>query len=159
VSLAPLCCPNAEQAHQRSGLSDANGTSTTGNTSQVDLTVQTSAQEHPDEDEEEDEPFVYPGSTDDVTETVESEEPPQASASLTLVERDPAQLEEIYAAAVSGDLHLLQTLFQTAVSSETGNTEAFALANDATTRTGLTPLHGAASRGHAEIVQWRECLH
>ncbi|CAG8779036.1 1883_t:CDS:2, partial [Acaulospora colombiana] len=40
-------------------------------------------------------------------------------------------------------------------SSETGNTEAFALANDATTRTGLTPLHGAASRGHIEIVQWR----
>lgn len=128
----------------------------------MDLPTHAIIEPQPEEDEE-DEPFIYPGSTDNVAEVVEEEEPPQVSAPPpppppALVERDPAQLEQIYAAAASGDLHLLQTVFQTAVSSDSGNTEAFALANDATTRTGLTPLHGAASRGHLEVVQWRRFI-
>lgn len=141
-------------------MSDVNGTSTTGATSEVDLTTQTinpsSGDAQPEEEEDDDEPFVYPGSTEEFTETTQTLEPSQPVIQPPApVERDPAQLEEIYAAAIAGDLHLLQTLFQQAVSSETGSTEAFALANDSTTRTGLTPLHGAASRGHADIVQWR----
>ncbi|KAH7105458.1 hypothetical protein BKA62DRAFT_612996 [Auriculariales sp. MPI-PUGE-AT-0066] len=34
--------------------------------------------------------------------------------------------------------------------------EAFALANDTGPRTGLTALHGAASRGHLSVVRWRK---
>jgi hypothetical protein len=157
----------ADQNARRSGLSDIQATPTNSNTSQTDLSSHVKPNDEAakapvaDEDDE-DEEFIYPGSREETQpEPPQETVPPAASTSATNeqprpVERDPAQLEEIYAAAVSGDLHILQTLFQSAVSSETGNTEAFALANDATTRTGLTPLHGAASRGHVEIVQWRE---
>lgn len=112
-------------------------------------------QEAPEEDDD-DEPFVYPGSTD-ARETTEVHAEPEQPAPVPVkpIERDPAKLEEIYAAAVSGNLHLLQTLFQSAVEADSGPIEPFALANDATSRTGLTPLHGAASRGHLEVVQWR----
>lgn len=105
---------------------------------------------------------MYPGSTDtqdspeNDVEIERIEQPPVAAAKVA--ERDPAKLEEIYTAAVSGNLHLLQTLFQSAVSSDSNPMEPFTLANDATTRTGLTPLHGAASRGHLDVVQWRMSL-
>jgi hypothetical protein len=102
------------------------------------------------EEDDGDEPFVYPGATEESS-PVEDTQPIVTQPSL--VEHDPVQLEQIYSAAVSGDLPLLQDLFQSAIS---GNTEAFALANDASSRTGLTPLHGAASRGHLEVVKWRE---
>ncbi|KAA1466234.1 ankyrin, partial [Dentipellis sp. KUC8613] len=71
---------------------------------------------------------------------------PRATAS-------PAQLEALYAAASSGDLPLLQSILKKA--GEVENVDMFAMANDATSRTGLTALHAAASRGHLEIVQWR----
>ncbi|KAG8804699.1 hypothetical protein FRC16_003589 [Serendipita sp. 398] len=150
---------------EESGLSDAQGTPTTTNASSDNIVSQLNPHETErreqqqiahDEDDD-DAPFVYPGAA------VETEQTPQQhheGPSTTSVEpsqpeeRDPAVLEEIYAAASAGNLHLLQTLFQAAVSSESGSTEAFVLANDATARTGLTPLHGAASRGHVEIVQW-----
>ncbi|KAG2146704.1 ankyrin repeat-containing domain protein [Suillus clintonianus] len=64
----------------------------------------------------------------------------------------PAQLEALSAAASDGDLSLLKKLFQTAL--QGGELEAFALANDASSRTGLTVLHVAASRGYLDIVQW-----
>lgn len=64
----------------------------------------------------------------------------------------PAQLEAIYAAASSGDLVQLRRLFRTAA--EEQHADAFALANEATSRTGLTPLHAACSRGHLDIAQW-----
>lgn len=64
----------------------------------------------------------------------------------------PAQLEAIYAAASSGDIAQLRRLFRTA--EEEQGVGAFALSNDATSRTGLTPLHAACSRGHLDIVQW-----
>ncbi|KAH7887859.1 hypothetical protein F5I97DRAFT_1806415, partial [Phlebopus sp. FC_14] len=64
----------------------------------------------------------------------------------------PAQLEALSAAASAGDLALLKKLFATALQS--GNIEAFALANDASSRTGLTALHAAASRGYLHIVKW-----
>ena len=67
----------------------------------------------------------------------------------------PAQLEAIYAAASSGDLGQLQRLF--GIAWEESSVNAFALANDATSRTGLTPLHAASSRGHLDVAQWREC--
>lgn len=68
----------------------------------------------------------------------------------------PAQLESLHAAATSGDLKLLKNLFKNAAKNE--DVEEFALANDASTRTGLTALHAAASRGHLEVVQWREYI-
>ncbi len=68
----------------------------------------------------------------------------------------PAQLEAIYAAASSGDIQLLQRLFRSAW--EDHSIDAFTLANDATSRTGLTPLHAACSRGHLEAAQWRMCF-
>ena len=67
-----------------------------------------------------------------------------------------AQLEALYAAASSNDLGLLQNLFRNACQNE--NVEAFALANDAAARTGLTALHAAASRGYLEIVYWRKSI-
>jgi hypothetical protein len=66
----------------------------------------------------------------------------------------PAQLEALSAAASSGDLSLLKKLFQTA--SQGGELEAFALSNDASSRTGFTVLHAAASRGYLDIVKWCE---
>lgn len=68
----------------------------------------------------------------------------------------PAQLESLYAAASSGDLLLLKRLFRNAV--ESNDVQQFSLANDASTRTGFTALHAAASRGYLDIVQWRECV-
>ncbi|KIJ20142.1 hypothetical protein PAXINDRAFT_160774 [Paxillus involutus ATCC 200175] len=64
----------------------------------------------------------------------------------------PAQFEALSAAASSGDLPLLKRLFATAL--QGGDLESFALANDASSRTGLTALHAAASRGYLDIVQW-----
>ena len=115
---------------------------------------------HEEQDDSDDEPFVYPDSSEPHTEDVPArtvaftEEPPVGPAQDPVrrpVAR-PEQLEDIYSAAAVGDLFLLQTLFQNALAS--GDLEAFALANSATSRTGLTPLHAAASRGHSEIVQW-----
>lgn len=68
----------------------------------------------------------------------------------------PAQLEAIQAAASNGDLNKLQDLFRSAL--EAGEFEPFALANDASPRTGLTALHAAASRGRLDIVKWRKFL-
>ncbi|CAG7848416.1 SubName: Full=Uncharacterized protein {ECO:0000313/EMBL:CCA71703.1} [Serendipita indica DSM 11827] len=158
---------NALGTIEESGLSDAQATPTTANTSTEDLLSRVTPI-HPlepapasaeAEDEDDEEPFVYPGASDaSIHHEQQQQEVPELPVAVPApeppAERDPALLEEIYAAATAGDLHLLQTLFQTAVSSGSGGTEAFALANDATTRTGLTPLHGAASRGHLDIVQW-----
>lgn len=106
-----------------------------------------------DDDGDDDEPFVYPGaSTAAVAETNEPVAPPIAAAA----QPTPAQLEALYASASSGDLELVQTLFQKAVFEY--DIEPFALANDAGPRTGLTALHGAASRGHLNVVRWRTCI-
>ena len=77
--------------------------------------------------------------------------PPQTQAPSR---PSPAQLEALSAAASQGDLVLLKMLFATALQS--GDVEAFALANDASSRTGFTALHAAASRGYFDIVKWRE---
>jgi len=69
----------------------------------------------------------------------------------------PAQLESLHAAASSGDLPSLKRLFMHAV--ESNDAQQFSLANDASMRTGFTMLHVASSRGHLEIVQWRESSH
>ena len=119
---------------------------------------------HEEQEDSDDEPFVYPGSpephTGDVPHPVASAEEPPVIPAQGPVRRpvaSPEQLEEIYSAAATGDLFLLQTLFQSALAS--GDLEAFALANSATSRTGLTPLHAASSRGHVEIVQWCTFCH
>lgn len=115
---------------------------------------------HEEQEDSDDEPFIYPGSSESHIEDIpahpvaSAEEPPIAPAPgpLRRPVASPEQLEGIYSATAAGDLFLLQTLFQSALAS--GDLEAFALANSATSRTGLTPLHAAASRGHLEIVQW-----
>ena len=126
----------------------------------IDSHPQSRDSAHEGPEDSDDEPFVYPGSSEPHTENVlahpvaSAEEPPvtPARGPVRRPVASPEQLEEIYSAATTGDLFLLQTLFQSALAS--GDLEAFALANSATSRTGLTPLHAAASRGHVEIVQW-----
>lgn len=99
--------------------------------------------DHEDEDEE----FVYPGETSADSSAPQIVIPRQLHPS-------PAQLESLYAAASSGDLTLLKRLFKSAL--ETGDVQPFSLANDASSRTGFTALHAAASRGYLHIVKWRE---
>lgn len=139
-----------------------------------------------DEEEGGEEEFVYPDNSVDVTvhqdppmvsngspeRTLEAQLPQDSAVESTiLVESSPsllsllpqiqapshpspAQLEALSAAASQGDLVLLKKLFATALQS--GDIEAFALANDASSRTGFTALHAAASRGYLDIVKWRE---
>ncbi|KAJ3920784.1 hypothetical protein F5877DRAFT_37357 [Lentinula edodes] len=121
-------------------------------------------------EEEEEEEFVYPGLNGEDTTPLSPQEPrsdplsesppdlvlqaqPQEQAPQPLrTHPTPAQLESSYAASSSGDLSLLQKIFVTA--HETGGISAFSLANDASTRTGLTALHAAASRGYEDVVRW-----
>lgn len=137
-------------------------------------------------DHDDDDEFVYPENSvdtathpdslilsDDLLEHPSEAEHPQVSVvePTTLVEASPsllsapllaqapsrpspAQLEALSAAASQGDLVLLKKLFATAL--QGGNLEPFALANDASSRTGFTALHAAASRGYSDIVKWRE---
>ncbi|KAH7924028.1 ankyrin [Leucogyrophana mollusca] len=122
---------------------------------------------YPDGEESDEEEFVYPGVaeesivTDQELEASEMEAPIQVDqlpspvsppAVQTQPHPSPAQLEALSAAASSGDLSLLKKLFQTAL--QGGELEAFALANDASSRTGYTALHAAASRGYIDIVKW-----
>lgn len=96
-------------------------------------------------DDGDEELFVYPApSSSDIREAT----PPRQTHPT------PAQLESLYAAASSGDLTLLKRLFKSAT--ETGDVQPFSLANDASSRTGFTALHAAASRGYHDIVTWRE---
>ncbi|KAG6903373.1 hypothetical protein C0995_013126 [Termitomyces sp. Mi166 len=120
----------------------------------------------PEQDEDDDE-FVYPGAPafevqeaeireerdvidEDVQQGVRENaqevnpRPPQPPS--------PAQLESLYAAATSGDLPLLKQIFQNAL--RNGEVEPFSLANHASSRTGFTALHAAASRGYLDIVTW-----
>jgi ankyrin repeat protein len=99
--------------------------------------------------EDEDEEFVYPAALPvaDV-DTVHILSPPTPRQ----VHASPAQLESLYAAASSGDLPLLKKLFENAL--ESAEVEPFNLANDASSRTGFTALHAAASRGYHDIAVW-----
>ncbi|KAG2013500.1 ankyrin repeat domain-containing protein 50 [Coprinopsis cinerea AmutBmut pab1-1] len=99
----------------------------------------------PVEEEDDEDVFVYPGNTTSEPEEVPAPRPQTSHPS-------PAQLESLCAAASSGDLPQLKRLFKTAT--ETNNIQPFSLANDASTRTGFTVLHSAASRGHLDIVVW-----
>ncbi|KAG5648689.1 hypothetical protein DXG03_000035 [Asterophora parasitica] len=97
----------------------------------------------PDDDEE----FIYPGPPDPATEDEVVQEMPRQPQPPS-----PAQLESLYAAATSGDLPLLKRLFRNAL--EMGEVEPFSLANHASSRTGFTALHAAASRGFLDMVAW-----
>lgn len=96
--------------------------------------------------EDDDEEFIYPAAPPmaDV-DTLHISPPRQAHPS-------PAQLESLYAAASSGDLPLMKRLFKSAL--ESAEVEPFNLANDASSRTGFTALHAAASRGYYDIAVW-----
>ncbi|KAF8915883.1 ankyrin repeat-containing domain protein [Mucidula mucida] len=96
-------------------------------------------------EESDEEEFVYPGGST-------TGEPGSHTSTPAVPRPTPAQLESLYAAASSGDLRLLKKLFKTAL--ESASVEPFSLANAASTRTGLTALHAAASRGFLDIVTW-----
>lgn len=96
--------------------------------------------------EDEDEEFIYPA----VPPTADIDTIPISSSRQ--VHPSPAQLESLYAAASSGDLPLLKRLFKNAL--ESTEVEPFNLANDASSRTGFTALHAAASRGYYDIAVW-----
>jgi Ankyrin repeats (many copies) len=103
-------------------------------------------------DEDEDEAFVYPGNP---SEQSHPEAPVLAPVPQPQTAHpSPAQLESLCAAASSGDLSQLKRLFRNAT--EGNNVEPFSLANETSARTGLTAMHAAASRGHLDIVKWRE---
>jgi hypothetical protein len=113
-----------------------------------------------------DESFHYPGA-DDPEPTASPDQASSAAFVATHAEAPsvaiqrapdptPAQLESIYAAAASGDLGLVKKQINSI--SRLSEVDQFALVNDATKRTGFTPLHAAASKGHFEIVKWRTCF-
>ncbi|ELU45502.1 ankyrin repeats (3 copies) domain-containing protein [Rhizoctonia solani AG-1 IA] len=129
----------------------------------------------PDEDDD-DEEFVYPGEPEPAIEpapvpkvtpqppvddplSAQSEAAPLTLAIPAPAESQPspqptsAQLDAIYNAAAAGSLLEMQSLFADT------RVPAFALANDAAPRTGLTALHAAASRGKVAVVRWliEEC--
>jgi ankyrin repeat protein len=132
----------------RSGLSDTHLHRTLSNGSlPAQEAISDSNSDGGDEDSEEDE-FVYPG----VASAAQAETAMPSHATPLQRHPSPAQLESLYAAASSGDLSLLKTLFRHAL--QTGDVEAFALANDASSRTGLTALHAAANRGFLDVVKW-----
>ncbi|RDB22638.1 hypothetical protein Hypma_010333 [Hypsizygus marmoreus] len=135
---------------EESGLSNTQLTDLTNGpgTGNQDVANQKKATKDFEENQEEDgEEFVYPGAPAPEAERVEEEVPPRQPNPPS-----PAQLESLYAAASSGDLPLLKKLFRNALQS--GDVEPFGLANDASTRTGFTALHAAASRGYLNIVTW-----
>jgi hypothetical protein len=120
-----------------------------------------------DSDEEE---FVYPAAAEEpaASPPKDFQPPPEVAESHSTEEEigapvipipaqhgpSPAQLEALFAASSSGDLQQLKNVFRNA--QETSSVEPFALANDASSRTGLTALHAAASRGYLDVVTWRE---
>jgi hypothetical protein len=145
----------------RSGLSDVPASRTpsddsdkhSSNDAQPALAPPVKEDENVDDDDEE---FVYP-TTSSPTHAHSAAAHVASSSEANTRKASSAVLETVYAAAASGDLQSLKTLFREAL--DGGDVEAFALANDATPRTGLTALHAAASRGHFDIVTWRACFH
>lgn len=109
-------------------------------------------------DDDSDEEFVYPGiDTQAQVPAPEAHDTVPPPVAPVQHHPSPAQLESLYAAASSGDLSLLQQLFRNAL--QTGEVEDFALANDASSRTGQTALHAAARKGYLDIVKWCKLLH
>lgn len=123
---------------------------------------QTEAEVEAPEDSD-DEEFQYPGDSptqERASTPIELQQeaplPPDSGPSAQeprVVRPTPAQLEALYAAALSGDVKMLRKLISNATNS--GEMEAFALVNDASPRTGLTVVHAAASRGQLEALKWR----
>jgi hypothetical protein len=109
----------------------------------------------------------YPSSNETLRETSPPRPDPNPNPSLPAQPHaSPAQLEALYAAASSGDLPLLQRTINHSINNasvdnysvntalQTGNVESFSLVNGASSRTGLTALHAAATRGYIDIVKW-----
>lgn len=140
--------------YPRSGLSDTQLHTLTNGQLPTDEVSSSSPTELSDEDS--DEEFVYPGTSTEAQATEAPVAETQDTVPLPVVpvqhHPSPAQLESLYAAASSGDLSLLKQLFRNAL--QTGDVEEFALANDASSRTGQTALHAAARKGFLDIVKW-----
>lgn len=114
-------------------------------------------------EDSDDEEFRYPGDSptqkhDPISAELQREPSPIEESGppvqeSRVVRPTSAQLEALYAAALSGDINMLRNLINNATAS--GEMEAFALVNDASPRTGLTVVHAAASRGQLEALKWR----
>lgn len=129
----------------------------------AEMHTEESGKDEIDAHEDSDDEFRYPG------DSPITERPPSPPLSLRddraahrspspppeprVVRPTPAQLEALYAAALSGDMIMLKKLVSNSTSS--GEIEAFALVNDASPRTGLTVVHATASRGHLGALRWR----
>jgi hypothetical protein len=101
-------------------------------------------------EEEEDDSFTYPAES--------AHQTPSQAPVLQPAQPDTkqpqlmnAEFEKLYGAASSGDLDLLMRLFRSSP------VDAFTVSNEASSRTGHTLLHCAASRGHLDVVSWRMC--
>jgi hypothetical protein len=127
----------------RSELSDMCNSNGSPNEQSIGKRISSSSSEDESGDE-----FLYPGASNEPEHPAENKLPAVASQPHP----SPAQLEALFAAASAGDLLLVQRLFRSALA--TSDVGAFALANDASSRTGLTALHAAASRGYVDVVQW-----
>ncbi|KIL68106.1 hypothetical protein M378DRAFT_121217 [Amanita muscaria Koide BX008] len=124
----------------QAGLPNARDSASHHSASDVDLELAHPSADNADDEEEEE--FIYPSVRIPGTEVPLLKSQSQPSA---------AQLESLFAAASSGDLHMLKKLFKNARDS---GVEPFSFANHATSRTGSTALHTAASRGYIDIVTW-----
>ena len=87
-----------------------------------------------------------------VQEQPRAEEPSSSIARPATRHPSPVELDVLINAAQAGDLSQLRNIFKSTLQS--GDVERFALANDASPRSGLTALHIAASRGHLEVARW-----
>ncbi|GAA5994703.1 uncharacterized protein JCM10292_004304 [Rhodotorula paludigena] len=72
---------------------------------------------------------------------------------------DPTVLRNLIATACAhGDLERLRSLLSPAAAAKQGGAgeapSTFALANQTSPHTGLSPLHYAAQKGHVDVVQW-----
>lgn len=101
------------------------------------------------DDDGDSEAFTYPAVAAPQSSSSEAPVPQPAAPEQRQPPKMNIEFEKLYGAASSGDLDLLMRLFRSS------HVDAFIVANEASSRTGHTLLHCAASRGHLDIVSWR----
>lgn len=118
---------------------------------QVNESLNVDEMGHHPENLDAEEEFNYPDEPLNILEESSTEAGPSTHVTQT-IHPSPAQLEALYSAGLSGDVGLLQALIKSATAS--GEISSFSLVNDASSRTGLTVVHAASSRGRLEALKW-----